>query len=159
MRRMGSDTTDGEAERMTELLKARGITTFGQLDNQITDKEFFTLVALAGRDFTGKERMRIRRDLIIKMAEAVASKTFQQLIGKTNIDRTTALCCAKDAADAFGNALLRDLPENDVTVENDLEVVARTGKDPRFSDKVNAAAARESAKWHWATRNTPGGKS
>lgn len=59
----------------------------------------------------------ISRELIVKMAEDLASKTFQQIISKTNIDRTTALVCAKDAADAFGNALLRDLPVNGVEVK------------------------------------------
>jgi hypothetical protein len=63
----------------------------------------------------------ITKERIVKMAESLASLTYRELISKTNIDRTTALTCAKDAADAFGNALLRDLPTNGVEVQDPLK--------------------------------------
>lgn len=59
----------------------------------------------------------VRRELIIAEAERVAKRTASFLISTSNIDRATAYCVAKDAADAFGNALLRDLPENGVEVK------------------------------------------
>lgn len=46
MERMGSETTPGEAARMRIALLSRGIETFDELDADLSDDEFFSLIPL-----------------------------------------------------------------------------------------------------------------
>jgi hypothetical protein len=64
--------------------------------------------------------MKIAKEQIVKMADSLARRTFYELL-RSNIDAPTALSCAKDAADAFGNALLRDLPEHSVEIASPVD--------------------------------------
>lgn len=64
-----------------------------------------------------RKDMAIRKDQILGLTGHVFNHTHKFLAKYTNIDPVTAYCLAKDAADAFGNALLRDCPENGVEVK------------------------------------------
>jgi hypothetical protein len=61
--------------------------------------------------------MKIKYERIVTITERCCKLAFKQIISSSDVDRVTAMTLAKDAADALGNSLLRDLPEWGVEIE------------------------------------------
>jgi len=57
----------------------------------------------------------ISKDKIVRLSERCFKAIFTELVA-AGVNRTDAFMIAKDAGDAAGNSLLRDLPTNGVEI-------------------------------------------
>jgi hypothetical protein len=62
--------------------------------------------------------MTITKEKIIRMSQHVSNYAYRELLLVECLGSDIAASVAQDAGDAFGNALLRDLPENGVEVKS-----------------------------------------